>query len=99
MHRFCTLRATRTLATLIVEDNGPGFDAEIGLHLFERRVKGRDSRGHGLGLAFVEAVVRVHGGSVTASNRPEGGALLSISWPRETGEKIEAPHSLTLVNR
>jgi signal transduction histidine kinase len=86
-------------ATLIVEDDGPGFSSEIGLHMFEQRVKGRDSKGHGLGLAFVEAVVRAHGGSVTASNRPEGGALLAISWPRETGEKIEAHHSLTLVNR
>jgi signal transduction histidine kinase len=94
-----TLAATENAATLIVEDDGPGFAPEIGLHVFEQRVKGRDSKGHGLGLAFVEAVVRAHGGSVTASNRPEGGALLSISWPRETGEKIEAPHSLTLVNR
>jgi signal transduction histidine kinase len=67
--------------------------------MFEQRMKGRDSKGHGLGLAFVEAVVRAHGGSVMASNRPEGGALLSISWPRETGVKREAPHSLTLVNR
>jgi signal transduction histidine kinase len=93
------LGASEDAATLIVEDDGPGFASEIGLHMFEQRVKGRDSKGHGLGLAFVEAVVRAHGGSVTASNRPEGGALLSISWPRETGEKIEAPHSLTLVNR
>jgi signal transduction histidine kinase len=94
-----TLGATENAATLIVEDDGPGFAAEIGLHMFEQRVKGRDSKGHGLGLAFVEAVVRAHGGSVTASNRPERGALLSITWPRETGEKIEPPHSLTLVNR
>jgi signal transduction histidine kinase len=93
------LDASEGAATLIVEDDGPGFASEIGLHMFEQRVKGRDSKGHGLGLAFVKAVVRAHGGSVTASNRPEGGALLSISWPRETGEKIEAPHSLTLVNR
>jgi len=93
------LGASEDAAALIVEDDGPGFASEIGLHMFEQRVKGRDSKGHGLGLAFVEAVVRAHGGSVTASNRPEGGALLSISWPRETGEKIEAPHSLTLVNR
>jgi signal transduction histidine kinase len=93
------LGASEDAATLIVEDDGPGFAVEIGVHMFEQRVKGRDSKGHGLGLAFVEAVVRAHGGSVTASNRPEGGALLSISWPRETGEKIEAPHSLTLVNR
>lgn len=93
------LGASEDVATLIVEDDGPGFASEIGVHMFEQRVKGRDSKGHGLGLAFVEAVVRAHGGSVTASNRPEGGALLSISWPRETGEKIEAPRSLTLVTR
>src|ERR1700733_7459654 len=93
------LGASEDAATLIVEDDGPGFAAEIGLHMFEQRVKGRDSKGHGLGLAFVEAVVRAHGGGVTALNRPEGGALLSISWPRKTGEKSEAPHSLTLVNR
>jgi signal transduction histidine kinase len=96
---FIKLGASEDAATLIVEDDGPGFASEIGLHMFEQRVKGRDSRGHGLGLAFVEAVVRAHGGSVTASNRPEGGALLSISWPREAGEDVEAPHSLTLVNR
>jgi len=93
------LGASEDAAMLIVEDDGPGFASEIGLHMFEQRVKGRDSKGHGLGLAFVEAVVRAHGGSVTASNRPDGGALLSISWPRETGDRIEAPRSLTLVDR
>jgi signal transduction histidine kinase len=94
---FIKLEASENTATLIVEDDGPGFAAEIGLRMFEQRVKGRDSKGHGFGLAFVEAVVRAHGGSVTASNRPEGGALLSISWPREAGEKVEAPHSRASV--
>src|SRR6202453_365281 len=93
------LRATEEVVTLILEDDGPGFALEIGEQMFEQRVKGRDSKGHGLGLAFVEAVVRAHGVHVDASNRPEGGALMSVSWPRETGEKIEAPDSLTLVNR
>ncbi len=76
-----SLRADENTGTLTVEDDGPGFDAEIGRHLFERRVKGRASRGHGLGLAFVEAVVRVHGGTVTAANRPEGGARLTVTLP------------------
>src|ERR1700743_3519481 len=31
-------------ATLLVEDDGPGFASEIGLHMFEQRVKGRDSK-------------------------------------------------------
>jgi len=93
------LRASEEVAILIVEDDGPGFDVEIGRQMFEQRVKGRDSKGHGLGLAFVEAVVRAHGGSVEASNRQQGGAQLSITWPLATGEKVKTPHALTLVNR
>jgi signal transduction histidine kinase len=93
-----SLRADDRMATLTVEDNGPGFDVEVERHLFERRVKGRESRGHGLGLAFVEAVVRVHGGSVTATNRPEGGAQLSVTLPLCEAQKKEEPHALALVN-
>ena len=66
---------------LILEDDGPGFDPEVLLHLFERRVKGRGSSGHGLGLAFVDAVVRAHGGTASASNRQEGGAHIVITLP------------------
>jgi signal transduction histidine kinase len=68
-------------ACLIVEDDGPGFAPEIIQHLFERSTKGRDSRGHGLGLAFVDAVVRAHGGTVIASNPPAGGARITITLP------------------
>ena len=81
------LHADGDMATLTLEDDGPGFDAGLQRDLFERRVKGRESRGHGLGLAFVEAVVRVHGGAVSASNRPEGGARLSITLPLQNASK------------
>jgi signal transduction histidine kinase len=76
-----SLRAAEDAAVLVVEDNGPGFEPEVRSQIFERRVKGRNSTGHGLGLAFVEAVVRVHGGTVEASNRHEGGARLTITLP------------------
>ena len=76
-----SLRAADDAALLVIEDNGPGFAPEVRAHIFERRVKGRDSIGHGLGLAFVEAVVRAHCGTVEASNRPEGGARLRITLP------------------
>jgi signal transduction histidine kinase len=92
-----SLCADEHLATLTVEDNGPGFDPGVSRHLFERRVKGRESRGHGLGLAFVEAVVRVHGGSVTATNRPEGGARLTLNLPLYEADKLEEPHALAMV--
>lgn len=75
------LKAEGGGASLILEDDGPGFDAEILPHLFERRVKGRESNGHGLGLAFIDAVARAHGGAVSAGNREQGGARLIVALP------------------
>lgn len=80
------LRAENDAALLIVEDDGAGFDPEVSRHLFERRVKGKDSNGHGLGLAFVDAVIRAHGGSITASNRAAGGAQIIINLPLTPAE-------------
>jgi signal transduction histidine kinase len=76
------LKAEENGASLILEDDGPGFDPEVLPYLFERRVKGRASNGHGLGLAFVDAVARAHGGIVSASNREGGGARLVFTLPR-----------------
>ena len=75
------VRAEEDALVLVVQDSGPGFEAEILHHLFERRVKSRTSSGHGLGLAFVDAVVRAHGGMVKVSNRMEGGARIAITLP------------------
>ena len=76
-----TVSTTETSAIMTLEDNGPGFASEIGSGMFTARVKGSDSPGHGLGLAFVEAVVGAHSGEVTALNREEGGARLVIRLP------------------
>jgi signal transduction histidine kinase len=75
------LEAADSLALLSVEDDGPGITPEVSQHLFERRVKGKESNGHGLGLAFVDAVVRAHGGTITATNREGGGAQIVLSVP------------------
>jgi signal transduction histidine kinase len=80
------LRVEEDRALLILEDDGPGFSREVGLHLFEERVKGRESNGHGLGLAFVDAVTRAHGGSVTATNRAMGGAQIVVTLPLASNE-------------
>jgi signal transduction histidine kinase len=79
--------ASEHSALLVVEDDGLGFESEVLSQIFERRVKGRNSTGHGLGLAFVEAVVRVHGGTIEASNRSEGGARLAITLPLAVNSK------------
>lgn len=76
-----SLRSQAGAAELVVEDNGPGFAPDVGARAFERFVKGKHSPGHGLGLAFVDAVVQSHGGRVKISHRPDGGAVLCVSLP------------------
>jgi signal transduction histidine kinase len=84
-------------ALLVLEDDGPGFASEISLDLFKPGVKGQHSAGHGLGLAFVEAVVGAHGGTVTALNRREGGAQLSIRLPLAAKPYLESSLSAATV--
>jgi len=75
------LRSIQGYAELVIEDNGPGFPPEISGRVFERFVKGKHSPGHGLGLAFVDAVVQAHGGTVNISDHPGGGARVSLLLP------------------
>lgn len=79
------VRAENGFAILAIEDNGAGFESGMLAHLFEARVKGRNSSGHGLGLTFVHAVARAHGGTVTAANREGGGARIVVSLPMADG--------------
>jgi signal transduction histidine kinase len=76
-----TLQCSDEMAILTLEDNGKGFEPEVLEHLFVGRVKGRTSTGHGLGLAFVDAVVRAHGGTVKVTNREVCGARITVSLP------------------
>ena len=76
-----SVQCDKEMATLILEDDGPGFAEEVSREIFQKRVKGKESNGHGLGLAFVKAVARAHGGTVSAANRAEGGARLTITLP------------------
>lgn len=73
---------------LSVRDHGPGVpdDPE---RLFERFYRGDSSRtrsaggekGSGLGLSIARAIVQAHGGTLTAANHPEGGAVFTLVLP------------------
>ncbi len=76
-----TLRTDGTMARLSIEDDGPGFPPEVRERALERFVKGQHSTGHGLGLAFVNAVIQAHGGEVRISDRAGGGALIEATLP------------------
>jgi signal transduction histidine kinase len=76
-----SLRPKGSDALLTIEDDGPGFPRALREHAFERFVKGEHSTGHGLGLAFVQAVAEAHGGSVKVGDRPGGGAVIVFCLP------------------
>src|SRR5690606_10158164 len=71
---------------LRVQDSGPGISPDHLPLVFDRFYKADAARaagdsGSGLGLSIVKAIVERHGGRVTASNAPEGGARFEIELP------------------
>jgi signal transduction histidine kinase len=78
------LHSHKGSAELVIEDNGPGFPSDIGSRAFKRFVKGKHSPGHGLGLAFVDAVVQAHGGQARIRDRVGGGAVIILLLPVHT---------------
>ena len=74
--------ANGRFARLLVEDNGPGFPAEILARAFEPYVTTKP-KGTGLGLAIVRKIVDEHGGriDITNKNGTGGGAQISIRLP------------------
>jgi signal transduction histidine kinase len=71
--------------TICIRDSGPGLSDEALEKAFDRFFKGDERSGSGLGLVIVKTLIELHGGSVTARNHPEGGAVFEISltraWP------------------
>lgn len=73
-----------SLLMITVEDDGPGVPTTQLPRLFQpfERARGlRDRRGTGLGLAVADALVWGHRGTLSASNRPGGGACFTIEIP------------------
>ena len=67
-------------AELFVVDAGPGFPPEIIARVFEPYVTTK-AKGTGLGLAIVKKIVDEHHGNIDITNRPQGGAQVSIRLP------------------
>jgi signal transduction histidine kinase len=63
-----------------VADDGNGIEADILPHVFERFCKGPGGN-TGIGLSIVKSIVEQLGGSATAHNADEGGAVFTINLP------------------
>lgn len=69
---------------LAVRDHGPGIDEGDLPHVFARFYRAEAARstpGSGLGLSIVRDVAQRNGGGVSASNHPDGGAVVRMSLP------------------
>jgi signal transduction histidine kinase len=80
-----------------VLDRGPGFAPGEETRVFDRFYRGENGGAHGslgLGLALVRRIAEAHGGSARASNRPGGGACLTLELaiePPAASARAEPP--------
>ena len=75
---------------LTVDDDGPGIPESERDRVLQRFVRldearSRDDGGSGLGLSIVDEVVRAHGGSISISQSPLGGARIQVTLPADEG--------------
>ena len=69
---------------IAIHDNGAGFEKEDLPCLFDRFYRGKNSNaaGYGIGLALCKMIITRQGGTITAKNHPQGGAIFAIRFPK-----------------
>ncbi|MCC7173536.1 MAG: HAMP domain-containing histidine kinase, partial [Planctomycetes bacterium] len=81
-----SVRGLHGAAQVLVRDHGPGVPADALEDIFRpfyrlSDARERDCGGAGLGLAIAQQAVRIHGGTIRASNAPDGGLIVEIRLP------------------
>lgn len=81
-----SLRREGAQAVIEIDDDGPGIPEDMIVHAFEPFFRATPARhkatpGAGLGLAIAKEIVCRHGGSITLSNRKEGGLRQTVRIP------------------
>jgi PAS domain S-box-containing protein len=98
-----SLRRVDNHAELAVRDTGTGIPAEELPRLFERfhRIQGARARTHegtGIGLALVQELVRLHGGTIDVESQVDEGTTFRVSFPlgkeHLPADRISAPSDM-----
>jgi two-component system, OmpR family, sensor histidine kinase KdpD len=84
---------------IIIRDNGLGFPPGDEERVFDKFFRGKTegTRGAGLGLAICKTIIQHHEGIITASNKPNGGAVLTVELPIGGTPPVVAPISESLM--
>ena len=89
--------ARRADVELSVRDTGPGLPVELVDRLFTPFVTTKP-HGLGIGLAIARSIVEAHGGSISARNAPDGGAMFTVTLRlREVLETLPSPPVIDAV--
>lgn len=81
-----------------VIDEGPGIDAELRQHIFDKYEIGTLMRGVsqiGLGLAFCKLAVENHGGHITIEDNQPKGSIFAIILDATTIDEMKEPNQCT----
>jgi signal transduction histidine kinase len=74
--------------TITVSDQGPGIRPEDLPRVFDRffrgELTGRKVGGTGMGLPIARGLLQAENGRISAENRPEGGARITLVIPCQT---------------
>ncbi|MDD4850906.1 MAG: HAMP domain-containing sensor histidine kinase [Gemmiger sp.] len=75
---------TPIFTELAIHDGGPGIRPEDLPNLFDRFYRGKNTgtAGYGIGLALCKTILVRQGGSITAKNHPQGGAVFTLRFPK-----------------
>ena len=87
--RIALADSSSKFCRIIFEDDGVGVDEKNLPRLFERfyrvdKGRSRSKGGTGLGLAIVKHAILFHGGSITVSNRPQGGLRFEFTLEKQS---------------
>ncbi|MDU1005919.1 MAG: HAMP domain-containing sensor histidine kinase [Clostridium butyricum] len=79
-----TCENNQLFTEIVIHDSGDGFKKEDLPYLFKRFYRGKntDATGYGIGLALCRMIITRQGGTITAKNHMQGGAIFYIHFPK-----------------
>ncbi len=85
----CSLSVENQFVKIKIEDNGRGMGKEARHNVFEKFYREdsglvHNTKGFGIGLSYVKAVIEMHNGEVSATSEPDKWSIFEIKLPLYT---------------